>query len=50
MTPRSLSTGIMVSVITDYDNPGAGVSTGLLQEDGTSFILLETADFILQES
>ena len=39
-------------VITTGSSGGGGVSvtTGFLQEDGVSFILLETDDYLLQES
>ena len=49
MSSIALSTGVLISPIVDYVNSGGAITDGILMEDGTSFVLLETGDYLLQE-
>lgn len=53
MSPQQVLIGIGISPLFGLDGAAgessAAVSTGFLQEDGVSFILLETGEYLLQE-
>lgn len=54
MTSIQITTGIMISEITNLNNTNKGggppTADAILLEDGSSYLLLETGDKILLES